>query len=243
MGFTDLLSDAGLTVLNNWLLTRSYITGYVVFFPFTPLASYSPSQADIVTFKALSSAPDAAKYPNAARWYKHIASYEDEFTTLPGDASKPYTVYGPEVAEVTINPAKAPEKAEEEEEEDVDLFGSDDEEEDAEAARIREERLAEYRKKKEGKVKPAAKSVVTLDVKPWDDETDMVALEEGVRAIEQDGLVWGASKLVAVGFGIKKLQINLVVEDEKVSLDDLQEKIAELEDYVQSSDVVAMQKL
>ena len=71
----------------------------------------------------------------------------------------------------------------------------------------------------------------------------MVGLEAGVRAIEKDGLVWGASKLVAVGFGIKKLQINLVVEDEKVSLDELQEEIAELEDYVQSSDVVAMQKL
>lgn len=67
---------------------------------------------------------------------------------------------------MTVNPAKAPEKAEEEEEE-VDLFGSDDEEEDAEAARIREERLAEYKKKKEGKTKPAAKSMVTLDVKPW----------------------------------------------------------------------------
>ena len=71
----------------------------------------------------------------------------------------------------------------------------------------------------------------------------MKGLEEGVRGIEKDGLVWGASKLVAVGFGIKKLQINLVVEDEKVSLDELQEEIDELEDYVQSSDVVAMQKL
>jgi hypothetical protein len=128
--------------------------------------SYSASQADAVTFKALSAAPDAAKYPNAARWYKHIASYEDEFPTLPGDASKPYTVYGPEVAAVTLNPAKAPDAAAEEEDEDVDLFGSD-EEEDPEADRIREERLAEYRKKKEGKVKPAAKSIVTMDVKPW----------------------------------------------------------------------------
>ena len=27
--------------------------------------------------------------------------------------------------------------------------------------------LAAYKKKKEGKVKPAAKSMVTLDVKPW----------------------------------------------------------------------------
>lgn len=46
-----------------------------------------------------------------------------------------------------------------------------------------------------------------------------------------------------VGFGIKKLQINLVIEDEKVSLDELQDEIAEFEDYVQSSDIVAMQKL
>lgn len=71
----------------------------------------------------------------------------------------------------------------------------------------------------------------------------MKELEASVRSIEKDGLTWGASKLVAVGFGIKKLQINLVVEDEKVSLDELQEQIDEFEDYVQSSDVAAMQKL
>ena len=126
---------------------------------------YTATQADVATFNGLKESPDAAKYPHAARWYKHIASYKDEFATLSGDSSKPYTVYGPEVAEVTLNPAKAP--AAEEDDDDVDLFGSDDEEEDAEAARVREERLAEYKKKKEGKVKPAAKSVVTLDVKPW----------------------------------------------------------------------------
>jgi len=231
MGFADVLTDAGLTVLNNWLTTRSYIVGY------------SPSQADVATFKALSSAPDAEKYPYAARWYKHIASWESDFATLPGDASKSYSTYGPETTQATLNPAKAPAAAEEEDDDDVDLFGSDDEEEDAEAARIRDERLAEYKKKKEGKTKPAAKTSVTMDVKPWDDETDMKALEAAVRGIEKDGLVWGASKLVAVGFGIKKLQINLVVEDDKVGLDDLQEEIAEFEDYVQSTDIAAMQKI
>ena len=39
----------------------------------------------------------------------------------------------------------------------------------------------------------------------------MVKLEESVRSIEMEGLVWGASKLVAIGYGIKKLQITLVV--------------------------------
>lgn len=76
-----------------------------------------------------------------------------------------------------------------------------------------------------------------------DDTTDLQALESAVRAIEHDGLGWGASKLVPVGFGVQKLQISLVVEDEKVSVVDLQEQVEELEDYVQSSDVVTMQKL
>jgi elongation factor 1-beta len=66
----------------------------------------------------------------------------------------------------------------------------------------------------------------------------MKALEAAVRGINKDGLVWGSSKLVAVGFGIKKLQINLVIEDDKIGLDDLQEEIQEFEDYVQSTDIV-----
>jgi len=231
MGFTDFLSDAGLSALELWLKTRSYIVGY------------SPSQADVVCFKAITTPPAAAKFPNAARWYKHIASYEAEFGKLPGDASKAYSTYGPTAAVATINPAKLPEKAAEEDDDDVDLFGSDDEEEDAEAVRVREERLAEYKKKKEGKVKPAAKSIVTMDVKPWDDETNMTELTNAVLSIAQDGLVWGGHKLVPVGFGIKKLQINVVIEDDKVSLDDLQATIEEFEDYVQSTDIVAMQKL
>lgn len=78
---------------------------------------------------------------------------------------------------------------------------------------------------------------------PADDETDMKELEASVRGIEKDGLVWGGSKLVPVGFGIKKLQINLVIEDDKISLDELQEEIDGFEDYVQSSDIAAMQKL
>jgi len=230
MGFSDLVSDAGLTILNNWLTTRSYITGH------------TPSQADVKTFQAIKSQPAAEKYPHAYRWYKHINSFESEFSALPGDPSKSYTAYGPEVSTLPIS-TKAPDNAAEEDDDDVDLFGSDDEEEDAEAAKIRDERLAEYNKKKAGKVKPAAKSLVTMDVKPWDDETDMKQLEANVRAIEKDGLVWGASTLVAVGFGIKKLQINLVVEDDKVSTDELQQQIEEDEDHVQSTDIAAMQKL
>jgi len=88
-----------------------------------------------------------------------------------------------------------------------------------------------------------AKSNVILDVKPWDDETNMKDLEIAVRSIEMDGLLWGTSKLVPVGYGINKLQITTVVEDDKVSIDELQEKIEAFEDFVQSSDVVAFNKI
>ena len=39
-----------------------------------------------------------------------------------------------------------------------------------------------------------AKSNIILDVKPWDDETDMKVIEQHVRSIEADGLLWGACK-------------------------------------------------
>lgn len=50
----------------------------------------------------------------------------------------------------------------------------------------------------------------------------MVALETAVRAIEIDGLHWGASKLIPVAYGVKKLQIMLTIEDALVSSDDIE---------------------
>lgn len=71
-----------------------------------------------------------------------------------------------------------------------------------------------------------------LDIKPWDDETDMKLMEEKVREIQADGLLWGTAKLVPLAYGIHKLQISSVVEDEKVSIDWLTEQIEAIEDYV-----------
>lgn len=39
-----------------------------------------------------------------------------------------------------------------------------------------------------------AKSSIVLDVKPWDDTTDMKQMEIEVRKIKTDGLLWGACK-------------------------------------------------
>nr|XP_055100465.1 elongation factor 1-beta-like [Symphalangus syndactylus] len=225
MSFGDLKSPAGLQVLNDYLADKSYIEGHV------------PSQADVAVFEAVSG-PLPADLCHALRWYNHIKSYKKEKASLPG-VKKALGKYGPADVEDTKGSGATDSK----DDDDIDLFGSDDEEESEEAKRLKEERLAQYESKKAKTPALVAQSSILLDVKPWDDETDMVKLEECVRSIQADGLVWGSSKLLPVGYGIKKLQIQCVVEDDKVGTDMLDEQITAFEDYVQSMDVAAFNKI
>merc|ERR1711990_852605 len=216
MSFGDVSTASGLEKLDSFLLSNSYAGGWV------------PSQIDVALFNAIKSSPDA-KFVNALRWWNNINSYKAEFASLPKGA------------------ASAAAAAEEEDDDDVDLFGSDDEEEDAEAERIKAERIAAYNARKSAKEdkkgKVIAKSNIILDIKPWDDETDMAKLEESVRSVSMGGLLWGTGKFVAIGYGIKKLQITCVIEDDKVMMDDLEDKVTGFEDYVQSMDIVAFNKI
>ncbi|XP_065080315.1 probable elongation factor 1-beta [Ochlerotatus camptorhynchus] len=224
MAFGDVKTPKGLQELNNFLADHSYVEGYV------------PSKADLSVFDALGKAP-AGDSVHVQRWYRHIASFSKQERAAWGGQALPQVAGGkPTVAA----PAKA---AAADDDDDVDLFGSEDEEESAEAAKLKEERLAAYNAKKSKKPALIAKSSIILDVKPWDDETDMKEMEKSVRNIEMDGLLWGAAKLVPVGYGILKLQICCVIEDEKVSVDELQEKIQDFEDFVQSVDIAAFNKI
>uniref|UniRef100_A0A0E0JRD7 Translation elongation factor EF1B beta/delta subunit guanine nucleotide exchange domain-containing protein n=1 Tax=Oryza punctata TaxID=4537 RepID=A0A0E0JRD7_ORYPU len=126
-----------------------------------------------------------------------------------------------------------------EDDDDLDLYG-DETEEDKKAA---DERAAS---KTSSKKKGSGKSSVLLDVKPWDDGTDMKKLEEAVRSVQMEGLTWGASKLVPVGYGIKKLQIMLTIVDDLVFVDSLIEEHQTEEpinEYAQSCDIVAFNKI
>uniref|UniRef100_A0A1B6LI17 Translation elongation factor EF1B beta/delta subunit guanine nucleotide exchange domain-containing protein n=1 Tax=Graphocephala atropunctata TaxID=36148 RepID=A0A1B6LI17_9HEMI len=219
-------SEKGVKDLDAYLSDRSYIEGY------------QPTQVDVAVFEAFPKPPTNAT-PHAQRWYNHIKSFtNEEKKKLSGEKKLPTSLggSGSSAASASSKPAA---KADDD---DVDLFGSD-EEEDAEAARIREERLKAYSDKKSKKPALIAKSSIVLDVKPWDDETDMKAMEAKVRTIIKEGLVWGASKLVPVGYGINKLQIMCIVEDEKVSVDDLVDDITGFEDFVQSVDIAAFNKI
>ena len=91
-------------------------------------------------------------------------------------------------------------------------------------------------------------SKVILDVKPWDDTTDMEELEKLVRTIKHEtqpkAIEWQAAQLEDIGYGVKKLRIMVQVIDDEVSVDDdIVEKITEFEDYVQSCDIFAFNKV
>jgi len=236
MGFGDLQSRAGLDLLNTFLADKSYIEGY------------RPTQGDVVVFEAMKKAPPA-DHEHALRWYKHIASFNDgerkkfqgerlsieHYGRKPGQDSQ----VKHEFKSLSTEPAKKPAPAAADDDDDMDLFGSDDEEQTEETKR----RLAAYAEKKGKKPALIAKSAIVLDIKPWDDETNMEELEQHVRSIELDGLVWGASRLVPLAFTIKKLQINCVVEDDKVGTDILEEHITAFENHVQSVDIASFQKI
>jgi len=218
--FTGLDTPKGIAELSKYLADHSYIEGY------------TPSAADLEVFQQITVAPDASKAPHAARWYNHIASFSGSERAGWSAATG--------AAAASAGAADAPKK----DDDDFDLFGEDDEEHEKEIERRAQEQLARAKAKAAAAGKEVVmKSAILIDVKPWEDTTDMVEMEKRVRGIEMEGLEWKASKLVAVGYGIKKLSISCHVVDALVSVDDIQEKIQEFEDLVQSTDVVTFTKL
>ena len=147
-------------------------------------------------------------------------------------------------------PAKNNDDEEEDDDDDDDFFASsDDEDEEAKAAAeaLKAKRVAEYNARKaakeEKKGKVIAKSSIMFDVKPWDDETNLDELCAKIKAIEKDGLVWGTAQKKPLAYGIFKLCITCVVEDDKVGSDELIEEIEGFEDEVQSVDIAAFNKI
>jgi elongation factor 1-beta len=169
---------------------------------------------------------------NVIQWVARMASYYQ--------AERDEILKG--AAEKTAEPAKkaaAPAPKAAAEDDDIDLFGETTEEE---AAALEAKKKADAEKKK-AKKEVIAKSSILFDVKAWDDAVDLEALAQKLHAIKRDGLIWGEHKLMPVAFGVKKLQQLIVIEDDKVSGDDLEEMIMGFEDEVQSMDIVAWNKI
>ncbi|KPA82111.1 translation elongation factor 1-beta putative (eEF1B beta 2) [Leptomonas pyrrhocoris] len=216
------------------------------------LGGAKPSAEDVKAFNDLL----GAGHTNLYRWAKNMATYSEGERKAWG---APVKVTAPELrmpaaaapaaeekkAEKKATPAPAPKAAAPaapaaaEEDDDIDLFGETTEEE---AAALEAKKKADAEKKK-AKKDVIAKSSILFDVKAWDDTVDLEALAQKLHAIQRDGLIWGDYKLVPVAFGVKKLQQLIVIEDDKVSGDDLEDMITGFTDEVQSMDIVAWNKI
>merc|ERR1740124_1892336 len=62
--FSDLSAAAGLKELNAFLLGRTFVFGG------------GPSTADSALIALVKTAPDASKYPAAARWFNYISEFK-----------------------------------------------------------------------------------------------------------------------------------------------------------------------
>ncbi|CAA7044754.1 unnamed protein product [Microthlaspi erraticum] len=218
--FSDLHTEEGVKSVEEHLAGKTYISGDQL------------SVDDVKVYAAIVAKPSDA-FPNASRWYDCVASHLAK--SFPGKALG--VSFGGSAAPAQ---AEAPAAASADDDDDMDLFG-DETEEEKKAAEEREAAKKDTKKSKE-----SGKSSILMDVKPWDDETDMKKLEEVVRAVEMPGLLWGASKLVPVGYGIKKLTIMLTIIDDLVSPDNLIEDFLTSEpnnEYIQSVDIVAFNKI
>jgi len=88
-------------------------------------------------------------------------------------------------------------------------------------------------------------SLVMLEVKPLDDTINLDETAARIfSTITMDGLFWKTEyKKEPVAFGIFKLIVGFSLEDEKVSVDDVVEKIEAMEDLVQSVEIAAFNKI
>jgi len=236
---------ASVDELNKHLATRSYVSGYAF------------SGDDAATLKTLKSLPVASSHPHAYRWAIHILALTGTF--LGGGAPAPAS----SGAKVAAKKAVA-------DDDEIDMGFDDDEptakkaedlydqceegdEEEQAAAKARRERMAAAAKLKEaadakaGKKKAekgVEKSLVVLEVKPWEADTNLEELWKMITAQEQEGLSWGQTfKLEPVAYGIMKLVMTCTIVDSLVLMDDITDKIEGLEDFVQSVQVASMNKL
>jgi len=215
---SNLKSDAGLAQLNDFLASRSYVEGY------------QPTSADVDVHKAVGKLPDSKKYPHVARYYNHVSSFNNEERAKFAKGQTP------------VSDAKGKQTTEKKGEDDIDLFGEEDDAAAEEAHELALKKAAEHAGKS-GKKAIIAKSSLVLDVKPWDDETDLVEMERLVKTVAMNGLTWGASKLVEVAYGLKKLQIMATIVDDLVSTEDIQDQIQAFDEFVQSTDIAAFNKI
>lgn len=200
----------------------------------------SPTAADKEAWEAVKSANLSPEtHPFAFAWFCLVSKFTDSVrdswsaAAAGGKAAKGGKKGGKKEA-----PKKEEKPADDD---DMDLFGSDNEE-DAAAAKAAVEAAKKAKKPKKVVI---AMSLVMLEVKPLDDTINLDDVAKKLFAeIIMDGLFWKTEyKKEPVAYGIFKLIVGFSLEDEKVSVDDIVEKIEAMEEHVQSVEISAFNKI
>ena len=208
-----------------------------------------PSLDDATTFAKFVEAkcvPDQDKYPSVWAWYSLMVLFEDEVLKSWKPVTEKQQQGGKGKGKEQGKKGKGDKKKgkeevpKKEEDDDMDLFGEETEEE----KKAKEEMKAKNKKEKKEKKKPVDKSHVILEIKGWEQDQDLEALAKKIiSTIKKDGLQWNTGyKLEEVAFGIKKLVIAMLVEDDKCSVDEIIEELQSWEDDIQSVETVAFNK-
>ncbi len=206
-----------------------------------------PNVEDALLFEQYASSntePSQAAHPNLWSWFSltsiYTAPVKESWRQVASKKEEPKKAEAKKPEPKKAEPKKEePKKADDMD----DLFGDDDEA-DAAALEAMKKKKAEEKKTDKKKPEIIQKSLVLLDVKVWDPEQDYDALAKKILTIEKDGLFWKSEyQLKDVAFGVKKIVIGMVVEDDKVSVDDIIDEIQAWEDDVQSVDIVCFNKI
>ena len=203
----------------------------------------NPTLADIAVGVALTTAFQLVLHP---AWRAQNADISAWFSNWTGLAQVQKAAGSIQVCEAATHPAGFEEEAEKPaaaDDDELDLF-VDDNSDDAEAAAAAAARVAAAKAKKPKK-KVVAMSLVMLEVKPLDDTINLDDVAKRMfSTIVQEGLFWKTEyKKEPVAFGIFKLIVGFSLEDEKVSVDEVVEKIEAMEDLVQSVEIAAFNKI
>ena len=224
--YYEMVDEAKLTELEGKLKDNAFIKGQ---------APGAEDADTLALFKANKFVPDQAKHPNVWAWYALVVLFEDE------------VVASWKVAEEKKGKKEKGGKKEEKKEEkaaddDFDPFAEETEEDKQKLKELKEkkgEKKGDKKKKKE-----VQKSLVLLEVKGWESDQDLDALALKIQTLKMEGLQWKSEyKLQEVAFGVKKIIIGMIVEDEIVSVDDVIDKLQAWEDEVQSVDILSFNKL
>ena len=206
-----------------------------------------PSHEDATNFAKFVESkcvPDQDKYPSVWAWYSLMVLFEDEVIKSWKPAEKPQEKKGGKGKDQGKKGKKEKEGEKKDEgkkeEDDLDLFGEENEDD----IKAKEEMKKKNKDKKKDKKKPVDKSHVILEIKGWEEGQDLEALAKKIiSTIKKDGLQWNTGyKLEEVAFGIKKLVIAFLAEDDKCSVQEIQDELESWKDDIQSVDIVSFNK-